>query len=68
MDLGNRESYHRSAGVKTTDKQILTVKKSIFFYKNLKKKINRCTFAWVTQPERPKGVKDIIKEARRAAT
>ena len=24
--------------------------------------------AWVTRPERPKGVKDIIKQARRAAT
>merc|ERR550532_503239 len=25
-----------------------------------------CTVAWVTRPERPKGVKDVIKQARRA--
>ena len=26
------------------------------------------TVAWVTRPERPKGMKDVIKQARRAAT
>ena len=41
--LGNREWYHRSAGVKTA-------------------------VAWVTRPERPKDVKDEVKQARRAAT
>ena len=41
--------------------------------KNSKKKkfsnalSHHCTDAWVTRPERPKGVKDIIKQARRAA-
>ena len=25
------------------------------------------TYAWVTQPEHPKGAKDKVKEARRAA-
>ena len=25
-----------------------------------------CTVAWVTRPERPKGVKDVIKQAQRA--
>ena len=25
-----------------------------------------CNVAWVTRPERPKGVKDVIKQARRA--
>ena len=35
--------------------------------KNSKKKqILQCTDAWVTRPERPKGVKDVIKQARRA--
>ena len=29
---------------------------------------HHCTVAWVTRPERPKGVKDVIKQARRAAT
>ena len=28
---------------------------------------HHCTVAWVTRPERPKGVKDVIKQARRAA-
>ena len=28
---------------------------------------HHCTGAWVTQPERPNGVKDVIKQARRAA-
>ena len=27
---------------------------------------HRCTDAWVTRPQRPKGVKDVIKQARRA--
>ena len=27
---------------------------------------HHCTDAWVTRPERPKGVKDVIKQARRA--
>ena len=27
---------------------------------------HHCTVAWVTRPERPKGVKDVIKQARRA--
>ena len=27
---------------------------------------HHCTDAWVTRPERPKGVKDIIKQAQRA--
>ena len=29
---------------------------------------NHCTFAWVTRPERPKDVKDEVKQAQRAAT
>ena len=29
---------------------------------------NHCTVAWVKRPERPKGVKDEVKQARRAAT
>ena len=29
---------------------------------------HHCTVAWVTRPERPKGVKDVIKQARRATT
>ena len=29
---------------------------------------HHCTVAWVTGPECPKGVKDVIKQARRAAT
>ena len=29
---------------------------------------HHCTVAWVTRPERPNGVKDVIKQARRAAT
>ena len=29
---------------------------------------HHCTVAWVTWPERPKGVKDVIKQAPRAAT
>ena len=63
MDLVNREWYHRSAGVKTTGKINLT--------KKIIKKIklsNHCTVGWVTQPELPKGVKDVIKQAQRAAT
>ena len=28
---------------------------------------HHCTVAWVTWPERPKGVKDVIKQARRRA-
>ena len=27
---------------------------------------SRCNGAWVTRPERPKGLKDVIKQARRA--
>ena len=27
---------------------------------------SRCNGVWVTRPERPKGVKDVIKQARRA--
>ena len=27
---------------------------------------HHCTDAWVTRPERPKGVKDEVKQARRA--
>ena len=27
---------------------------------------NHCTVAWVTRPERPKGVKDEVNQARRA--
>ena len=27
---------------------------------------HHCTDAWVTRPERPKGVKDVIKQTRRA--
>ena len=27
---------------------------------------HHCTVAWVTRPERPKGVKDVVKQARRA--
>ena len=27
---------------------------------------NHCTVAWVTRPERPKGVKHVIKQAQRA--
>ena len=30
-------------------------------------KLLHCIDAWVTRPERPKGVKDVIKQARRAA-
>ena len=29
---------------------------------------HHCTDAWVTQPERPKGVKDVVKQAQRAET
>ena len=29
---------------------------------------SRCNGAWVTRPERPEGVKDVIKQARKAAT
>ena len=29
---------------------------------------DHCTIAWVTRPERPKNVKDEVKQARRAAT
>ena len=29
---------------------------------------SRCNGAWVTRPERPKGVKDVINQARRAAS
>ena len=29
---------------------------------------NHCTVAWVTWPERPKGMKDEVKQAQRAAT
>ena len=29
---------------------------------------HHCTDAWVTRPERPKGVKNVIKQARSAAT
>ena len=27
---------------------------------------HHCTDAWVTRPQRPKGVKDVIKQGRRA--
>ena len=29
---------------------------------------NHSTVAWVTRPERPKGVKDVVKQARRVVT
>ena len=51
---------------------------AIFFLKSQKKNISKkntisnalfhhCTDAWVTRPERPKGAKDEVKQARRAA-
>ena len=36
---------------------------SFFFTPSL---MHYCTVAWVTWPERPKGVKDVVKQARRA--
>ena len=29
---------------------------------------HHCTVAWVTRPQRPQGVKDVIMQVRRAAT
>jgi len=49
---------------KQTKKSQKTTKEST---KNLTKKKQNCTDAWVTRPERLKGVKDVIKQARRAA-
>ena len=43
-----------TAGVKTTRKIL-----------NIKVLSHYCTVAWVTRPERPKGMKDIIKQARK---
>ena len=34
--------------------------------KNLERTIPSFTVSWVTRPERPKGVKDVIEQARRA--
>ena len=53
MDLGNRASYHRSAGVKTTGK-ILSIKNI------LKKSLI------IALLRGPKSVKDFIKQAQRA--
>ena len=43
-------------------------KKKKKFSKNFSNALcHHCTDAWVTRPERPKVVKDVIKQARRAA-
>ena len=52
--------------IEKTEKNLKKIKK------NSQKKFSNalshhCTDAWVTRPERPKGVKDVIKQARRAA-
>jgi len=51
---------------KKTNKKISKNNKRINKKSNKNKKQN-CTDAWVTRPERLKGVKDVIKQARRAA-
>ena len=58
-------------------KKIKQISKPKIKTKNLNKKTQKqhisnalshhCIDAWVTRPERPKGVKDVIKQARRAA-
>ena len=61
--FGNQECYHRFACVKMTGENVC---------KKILKKSNalshNCTVAWVTRPERQKGVKDVIKQSRKAAT
>ena len=79
--LGNREWYHRSAGVKTKrffslflifgeTLDILDFFATVFgflcdFLDFSNALSNYCTVAWVTRPERPKGGKDVVKQARR---
>ena len=41
---------------------------SVIFFDFSNALSNHCTVVWVTRPERPKGVKDKVKQARRAAT